>query len=507
MKTKWATLSVIIFLFFFKIIVSNFNLGVSTDSIQYINIAKNISLGEEISNHWPPLYPILLLLSSKLLGMEFSYVGVYLNMFLLVLLAYVYIQILKLLKFDNLLISFFPLLLLLSSPMEVSIFFLSELPFITFLMGIVLCFMLWDINHLKHYLLLASILSLILVLTRYAGIGFIGGFIIIIMLHDNIKIVNVIRNLLIYLLPILMGLFLWYWFCVSMNTNPTDRDLAVHFIPFSAIVKSFKAIISWFLMDYFSLLIFSSFLLVTIFLIRNKIKYFQLYIKKEQRYIVSFFICIISYYIFLLASISFFDAHTKMNSRILSPICPILFLLFGLVLNFIIKEYKGIAKYLPLIIFSISIIYSSTNLWLNHYQNGSGFTSVGFITAKKFIQLNKVANDEKLIFSNGGDLIQFYNSYRKGISFIPYTLNPGSLIINQNYEIEVNNMFDKIKSGDANLIYFENIDWRWYLMTKQELMDKFKDFTFTYFDGGFYISNHKKTPNGQLRVNCTRDGT
>ena len=350
--------------YLFLVIVSPYNLGITPDSINYIELARNFSLGNGLTiegkfiNHWPPFYPILLGATSKILNIDILICGQYLNFIFLLFFGFIYIKILREFNFHRVLVNILPVLLLLSLPLTVSLFFWSELAFLTILMGSFLFIIKWLKNRKTINLIFAGVLSGMMLMTRYAGVGFIGGFVISLFFISNSKTYK-IRCLLSYITPIVLIFVLWYLYAKSFASSSVDRELIFHPVSLGKIIRSILVMLHWFVKDIFSLVTFMVMILISSYYLKKNYNYFLVYINKFLPFARVLIIVIISYYLFLLVSISFFDYYTKLDTRVLSPVFPMTLILIGIVFNFfIIKINNNFIFSLLTILLAFNIFYS-----------------------------------------------------------------------------------------------------------------------------------------------------
>jgi hypothetical protein len=90
MKIKITLLFCVASFFLLLFLTSNYNLGMTSDGFNYIEISRNILNGKgivnnngEIVNHWPPLYPISLAIISQITNLDPFESARYLQAFLL----------------------------------------------------------------------------------------------------------------------------------------------------------------------------------------------------------------------------------------------------------------------------------------------------------------------------------------------------------------------------------------------------------------------------------------
>jgi hypothetical protein len=183
----------------------------------------------------------------------------------------------------------------------------------------------------------------------------------------------------------------------------------------------------------------------------------------------------VSYLLFLYLSISFMDASTPVDVRILSPILCIL----------IVGGFSGIwavSKTLqaPLLwwgfllcaVLSISVktqdaIRSAADL----RENGLGYTSRLWQTSET-IAFVKSQPEKMIIYTNGVDVLGFLTG--KNSINIPYKTFPITMQTNSLYDEQMDEMCSQIEERRALLVYFNQLSWRWYFPPLEKLASSCK---------------------------------
>lgn len=481
----------------FIIIATPYNLGVSPDSVSYLEVAKNISEGKgivdntgKLVNHWPPGYPILLGLYSFIVGMHPIDTGIYLNYLLIIILGLSFIAILNQLNLDRRIVNALLFLLLISLPLTVSLMFWSELPFLTFFMITLHFFVKWITHDKFKYILWAGFFSGIFFITRYAGIGFIGGFILYILLAKG-AFYRKLKNLIIYISPILLITLTWVIYANSLGQPGMNREIVFHVIDWYQIKNSFIAMGSWFVGDnltnrLISTPLFIASMLIIFVILKKHFSQFKLYLRKYHTFVGLSLLLMLSYYGFIVFSISIFDAATNMYNRILSPLFPVIIIFLGILMNFFISlpNYKK-HVYILLFLFLFMIPFSSFSSWKSHYLYGKGYTGKEFQDSEA-TQYIAALNRRLITYTNSSDLITFYAGEIS--QEIPRKRDPFSKQNNTHYFDDINEMKIAIQRGKAQILYFNKISQRFYQMPRKDILKEFKEFDIKYFNDGFLIS-------------------
>lgn len=223
-----------------------------------------------------------------------------------------------------------------------------------------------------------------------------------------------------------------------------------------------------------------------------------LFIEKKEKYtkikqpliklphLLSIFFLV--YLVFLIISISFFDARTPLDNRMLLPAhisVIILFLCITYKLFYVWQARRNIRIIIILTCIGLAILYSlnAKKCIIDIYENGIGYAHKMW-KKSKIIQEVKNLPPEITIYTNVPEAVYFLTG-RNALRF-PLKLDPYSLKINSKYSYEVVKIKEKLKNKGAVLVYLNNID-RHYLLSKNELEKQLSVNVFTKVaDGEIY---------------------
>jgi hypothetical protein len=178
----------------------------------------------------------------------------------------------------------------------------------------------------------------------------------------------------------------------------------------------------------------------------------------------------ITYLLLLGASISFFDANTPVDSRILLPLYLVLAVgTYGLVWRATERTGRvGIwygFLFLTLVSIGANIGGAVTTARAIH-RDGLGYASrhwrhaevVAFLVAK---------DDHRPVYSNAPDVLRFWT--RRPASTIPPKVHAGTRQPNADFESRLAAIVSDCGEGRALVAYLDDVTWRWYLPTRAEL--------------------------------------
>jgi len=483
---------------FFLLITGPFNLGVSADSVSYLDIANNVFYhnsilrnGKLITTHWPPGYPVLLGLFSKLCGYEPLVCGRYFNLILIIIVAIFYKKILESISLNKNTSLFLTVIFLSSYPFLLNFQkFWSEPLFILVFLIIIDLLINYINTEKKLYLLLAGFFSGLLFLVRYAALGFIGGVVIFILLNELLKMRNnryifhlrMIKKIIWYISPVVFWLLLWWLYAFIHHSNFSDRKFEVHIIKFQHFIAMVKTFVIWFVnngkflypISMFLFIVFIALLLISF--IKNKSEILLPIIKNNI--ILLFFTLIFSYILFLVVSISFFDNITPLDSRILFPVFVLLTLIFGYYINFC-WHIKYWATPIVLFLYAFLISIKGIKLSVKYYSEGSGYTSK-FFKDIPYVNINYCLKANKKVYVNTpGSFLRYFFKTQKGFYFFPK---------------ELSKLKEEIIEGKGCALYLNYYDNKKNFFLKKKWLIQNLDSEYIHkFSNGYLFLNSTKT--------------
>ncbi len=305
--------------------------GLPPDAVSYIQGARSILENGNLSGlspHWPPLYPLAIALSGifsddLLVSLRQLQLWTYGANFLL------FATIIFLNTRSSL------LALTAGALLSTSIVFLqmhamawSEGLFCLFAM-LGFFFLARGLRPVNYRLLLLSALCVgMATLTRYAGVAVIisGAIAVLIFLKGN-----VVRRLtlsLVYGFVSSLPLAIWAASNLASGSSAVNRSVSYHPVSAETLAKGFTVFNSWFLMPGDTYILFPgvSVLIAALLIISKRVK-----TPDPPDFLIEICLLFTAFYIvFISLSITFVDAHTPLDNRILAP--AYLFLVLGLTL-------------------------------------------------------------------------------------------------------------------------------------------------------------------------------
>jgi hypothetical protein len=477
----FAILAIILILW-----ITPYGSGVNPDSITYFGAAKSILSGQGYSingspiTHFPPLYS-LFLAATNLAANNIVQAARILNAILYGINLGLVALLVYLTTGRKFLTTTVAIIFFLSSGrlLELHTSAWSEPLFITlFLAGIIL--LRFYVYKPKLSLLISSAIFLgFASIARYVGIFFLPAVLFIVFFYGsgrNIK--QKLLNTFMYLSVTCVPLLVFLIRNIITEGSPTDRILIVHPITVWQYLLDLKNLAMNFITP-ISLAagVQSAFWgLVAVMIITQILLLFKRRSRETSWRSIDTLMPLTSlllfgfYVMFLYISITFFDASTPVDARLLSPIfCITIMGVFSTIWT-ISKTLKAPLVwwvFLLCVVFSISLktpdaIRSATTI----LENGSGYTSKQWQNSAT-MEFVKLVPDNVKIYSNGPDVLSFLTE--KKASSLPDITFPVTRQTNILYDEQVDAMCMQITEKKALLVYFNQIIGRWYFPTQKQL--------------------------------------
>ncbi|MFC2055539.1 glycosyltransferase family 39 protein [Chloroflexota bacterium] len=221
--------------FFFWTVAQD--LGVSSDSVVYIEAARSLIAGkgyqiyEDQIIHYPPAYSSLLSLVG-ILHHDMLQSARWLHAFLFTTNLILVGVITYLATGKSVLVMLSSILLFISSAslLEIHSMVWSEVPFLTFSLGAFLFLALYIKNHHSWMLLLSGIFLGLATVTRYVGITLLPAMIACLIFNVNRRIKLRIRDSVVLLTMCLIPYLLVFLRNFIVAGNPTSREFSIHLV-------------------------------------------------------------------------------------------------------------------------------------------------------------------------------------------------------------------------------------------------------------------------------------
>ena len=466
--------------------ITPFGAGVSTDSIIYINSAKNILSGQGFSingeplTHYPPLYPLLLaatgLFENNLIQAARLLNAILFGVNLVLLALAIYFAAGRNFFTTTCAVFFFlssaPILVLHSNAW-------SEPLFIALSLVCIILISMYAVRPTLNLLIFSSLSLGFAIVTRYIGIAFLPAALVIVSIGgEGQQLGRRFRDALIWIVLACAPLLILIARNIMMSGSAANRSFGFHPVSFSYYFKNlFSYVFKFIAPIWLPAVVRATILgLLAAFLIAQIIIFFKRPLRDiNWRSIgvvmpVSCLLFSLSYLLFLIISISFLDASTPVDMRLLSPIFLTLTVgVFSAIWTVSQTPKKPMVWWCFLLFVALSIaiktpdaIRSASDI----QKNGLEYTSRQWRDSESIAFAMLLAQDVR-IYSNGPDILGFMTE--KKCQDIPEKTSSGTMRANPHYNEEIEAMYKDIKEKRALLIYFNLINWRWNLPSQEEL--------------------------------------
>ncbi len=454
--------------------MTRYGIGLTPDSISYIGIADSIKEGKGLLvpygfppnlqlTQFPPIYPLIIALFS-FLGFPIINSAQLLNFIFLLFFLLISNEILKLINPDIFWTRFALLSFLSFSATSLIIFSMAWSEPLMMTLGLA-AFLLLIKNEKKQNKLVMFIVGMLLalaVLTRYAGVTFLGAAFIHTLISRNQNWKHKIINSVLLTAPGLIILTGWLSYNHFSAGNATNRTLSFHMISTSAIQQLLNTISSWFLIPATASTIIKllSILLVCLIICFSLYSLFLKNTKSSSNSIVTLLLIFIFFYgVFIVFSKLFLDANIPFDFRILSPIFYCLFFLIIMInkLRFpIFTKTKILNYFLPIILILFSVISVSQNLQLikSSHQNGIGFNQLNWRNSDSLHFLIQ-QSDATIYISNAPEPVYYYT--HRPVYSLPKNYLKMQQSVNNQFEDQMLNLNEYLQNQPTLFIFFDNI--------------------------------------------------
>lgn len=483
-----ALIGIGVFLF-----VTAHGIGLTTDSVRYVTAARNLLSGQGLSavsaagetkpmTHWPPLFPACLALIGSL-GIDPLNGARWLNALLFGANAFLVGLMLKRALRQSFWTPILGCFLMISSyvMLDVHSVALSE-PLFIFLSLLGLFLLAGYVESPKLPVLIASSLAIGLAfLTRYPGFALVAAGIVVILFATRKTWSRRIAHSLIFFAVGCVPIALWIVRNLCVAGAATDREIAFHPITLCHAESFLHCISKWLLPGVVPSVVRIIVLLVSVAGFVSL--YATLRSRKErpaadsstsERHaslpvLLALFIGL--YGMLLVVSISFLDANTPLDDRILSPVY-VSALILVLCLAHKLLSPAPQTRTLKVAAVSACILFAGLFLargtvWVTRYHgDGRGIASRQWLESRTVARLKTLPPGTR-VFTNARDAVYILTGIpARGL---PRKLNLSSLRVNDNYLPEMAAMKDCIENRGALLVYFNTVRKKKALPSEDEL--------------------------------------
>ena len=465
--------------------------GVSPDSTVYIETAKNVLAGNGFFaggepttygaayGDYPPAYPLLLAIVGLSQHGDIIRSGRLLGALLYGINLVLFVIAVRMCTARSRSATGCAVFVFLSSTsvMTVHAMAWSEPSFIAFTLAAFVLLSLHVLRPTTFSLMVASVMVGFAMATRYAGVALLPTMASTLLLLGDRSMKQRVRD--VFLASTVASLPLAAWLIRNLATSGTaiNRVFAIHLFGISEAKAFINTMYDYALpITFFGwtktlhLAVVAALVLVTLVLLhrRNYIKHNAHSIRITLPTIC--FVFCLWYIVFFVISISFFDANTAPDNRLMLPVFLALSVaMISLVwsLSLALDQRFIWYSFMFFAFFSISMNISN-NIYqaVDIHEKGRGYTSRHWQSSEIISYLEDVG-DDRIIYSNGPDAIRFLTE--KEAITIPKKFLPRIWKANEEYEDQFSRLVVECTEGRVLIAHINGIGWRnWYLPSIEE---------------------------------------
>ena len=475
---------------------TRWGIGTSPNSVHYIGTARNMLEGRGFSlpatdgsdtplTHLPPFYSAALALLG-ISGLEVLYVARWINIFLFG----AGILIIGLLtghwagpgeRWIALIGAF--IFLTSTAVLEIHVMAWSE-PLFIFL-GLLSLIMLGRYLDLQKtgWLVASATLTGLTFLTRFAGAAFVITGVIGILYFAPAKQARRIRDALLFAAFSLLPMLVWLINNVELAGTAVNREIAFHPIGKPQVSQALTTLASWLFVPDTARTVVKLGVIVLISL--GVCAVFRLMMRQQKdaqsgpvfmrpaaipMMVKLLVIFLFVYPAILVVSLTFFDANTPLDQRILSPIFVLALVLISYAL---IEVFRRLGRHsvikwavaILICVFCTGYLANGAGLLAQSYREGIGFNSAAWQDSLLLKNLQQLPR-RVYIYSNAPDGI-FLQTGRPAL-VLPEKFDMVAQRPNLDFNKDIEVMLERIEDGGV-LVYFKGLDWP-NLPNEQELV-------------------------------------
>jgi hypothetical protein len=186
-------------------------------------------------------------------------------------------------------------------------------------------------------------------------------------------------------------------------------------------------------------------------------------------------VMVATYVVFLAVYNSFTDPAVDLGPRVALPTY-----LFGMILLFSLIDWPtAIGKRRILfwcVILAAFVLFcvnaKPASYWVAYaHREGEGFTSRAW-KGSEAVKFMKALPPQVAVYSNAADA--YYLFTKREALRLPAKFDPTQNRVNPDFEEQMAVLQDDLKNKHALVVYFDRVNWRWYLPNRRELEETYK---------------------------------
>jgi hypothetical protein len=352
----------------------------------------------------------------------------------------------------------------------------AEPLFMLFLLATLLGVVLYTREERLWILLVCAGLAAAALMARYAAITILLPLVLIVLIQKGVSRRSFKRAVLVGGVA-LLPLVAWVIRNRLIAGSSTERSLAFHLIG-TAAVRTFVDSLMLLFTPY-SLPGVVKLLLLTIASV-VVVRALWMGLRGQSstaNRCVRFFsaVMVATYAIFIAAYNSFANPLVDYGPRVVLPVY-----IFGMILVFSLVECESAVGKRRILFWGIvfsSLVLFGANVrpaayWMSYrHREGEGFTSRAWKDSET-VKFLKALPPQTVIYSNAADAC--YSLTKREVLRLPAKYDSTLGRNNGDFDAQMTALRDGLKNNHALVIYFDRINWRWYLPTRNELEDLYQ---------------------------------
>jgi hypothetical protein len=168
----------------------------------------------------------------------------------------------------------------------------------------------------------------------------------------------------------------------------------------------------------------------------------------------------LAYPAFLVVSISFFDANTPLDDRILSPLFVVLWIIIAAGISHFLSLLNKYPKMNIFLVFIAILLFSSLGaskkipVFQSYHNSGIGFSHAQWRESELIEQINRLPQETKIITNSPEGV---YLLTGRPSTPLPRKIDLTRQQQNQNYQTDMSKLNQEIMRGDTVIVYFSKI--------------------------------------------------
>lgn len=449
-------------------------IGASPDSAAFIGTARQIAAGQNLfslaDTHQPPFYPLALALAA-LPGSDPLAGARWLHTLLFAANVLLFALILQRLLSRLWLIAAGALLFLFAAPIfTIHSYAWSEPLFILLALSGLLLLDTYVQSGRRRHLLASAVVIALACLTRYAGLPLIASGALAILFFARTPRRRRLLDAFLFSIVAALPLLLWLARNLFVAGAATSRQFSFHPAGRAHLWQMFYTLSGWLQIpdtfpDIVRFLVWAALFLAAGAIIVLTYTGKRAGAPQEGAYptllnILALFALI--YISFLFTSISFFDANTPLDDRLLAPlfaaVLPIALFLLQQGLHLAGgRRWPSWLAVAPLLLLLTLTAWQSAGALRLSRQTGIGYNSPTWQQSPLLAEIDNLPQNI-VIYSNAPEAINLLQD--RQASALPRINDAMTQTVNQTYHQELNNLLAQVENGSAMVAYFHSLAHR-----------------------------------------------